>query len=232
MLYAPRKELNKPRPTLDWLWPGWIPYGQLTVLVGRAGAGKTTIAQHLVDRCVMKKPAFDRGPLFPRTGKVVWVEADNLMPVTISRFTQLGTDLTRVYPLVPGGIGEWFDLTHDLLKEKLTMRATDKKVDLVVVDSLYGTLPIVKLDRDPGLEIVVVKYLAQLAQQIDCAILLIDRYRNKVGESILKEMLSTRYAHVVIDINMKFPHESFSNVEIKLLKGPLSPFPHPITVQV
>ena len=45
---------------VSWLWPGRVPFGKLTGLVGDPGLGKSTVALDLVARLTVGAPMPDR----------------------------------------------------------------------------------------------------------------------------------------------------------------------------
>src|SRR5512139_3068379 len=52
---------------IDWLWPGWIPRGMLTVLGASPGAGKSLVGLDLARR-IIHGMGFPDGSTVPRDG--------------------------------------------------------------------------------------------------------------------------------------------------------------------
>lgn len=71
-------DLIKAGSEIQWLWPGWIPTGVLTVLAAEPGTGKTRFAADLVRRIRHGLPWPDGAPMTtPRDAQALWVMSDN-----------------------------------------------------------------------------------------------------------------------------------------------------------
>lgn len=141
-MYTSPEEQNKPMPPVDWLWPDWVPYGQLTVLVGGGGVGKTTVAQDFIHRCVTEKPAPNGAPFFRRTNKSLFVGPYTEMQIVFRRFKQWNTDITHVSSFTSDPDPDsYIDLTRSLYRERLQELISEVKPDMVVLDDFFAFLP-------------------------------------------------------------------------------------------
>lgn len=84
-----------PVETIQWIWPGWLPRGKLSILAGAGGCGKTTLSISLA--------ALSRGGDWPDGSKsetasnvVIWSGEDGIGDTIIPRLTAADADLTWV----------------------------------------------------------------------------------------------------------------------------------------
>lgn len=137
----------KPEP-VDWLWPGRIALGKLTLLAGDPGLGKSFLSLDIAARV-------SRGGVWPdapgvgiEPGGVVLLSAEDGMADTIRpRLDAAGADVSRIFALeairTVGGNGREstrsFDLSRDLQSLEETIRLV---VDcrLVVIDPISAYL--------------------------------------------------------------------------------------------
>lgn len=84
---------------VDWLWPGRIPFGMVTLLDGDPGLGKSTLTLDIVARVTRGDPMPDGGPWgTPRNAIVVMLE--DAVDVTIRpRLDAANADTSRVFIL-------------------------------------------------------------------------------------------------------------------------------------
>ena len=86
-----------PKPLL-WLWPGRIPLGKLTLLIGDPGLGKSLLTNDVASRVT-------RGTLFPdgaacEVGSVILLSAEDDAADTIRpRLDAAGADVSRAHVL-------------------------------------------------------------------------------------------------------------------------------------
>ncbi len=80
---------------VDWLWPGRLPLGKLTLLEGDPGTGKSTLTLEIAAR-VSRGEALPGGtPMLPR-GVVLWTAEDDLSDTVAPRLIAAGADMTRI----------------------------------------------------------------------------------------------------------------------------------------
>jgi putative DNA primase/helicase len=84
--------------TLKWLWPGRIPLGKLTLLIGDPGLGKSLVTIDIAAR-------ISRGSNFPdgercEVGDVIFLSAEDDAADTIRpRLDAAGADVVRIHTL-------------------------------------------------------------------------------------------------------------------------------------
>lgn len=86
-----------PVEKIQWIWPGWLPRGKLSILAGAGGCGKTTLSISLA-------ATLSRGGDWPDGSKsetagnvVIWSGEDGIADTIIPRLTAADADLTRVH---------------------------------------------------------------------------------------------------------------------------------------
>ena len=82
---------------IDWLWPGWLPAGKLTILAGAAGTGTTTLALGL-GAVITTGGRWPDGSHCKRKGNVlVWSSEDVADDTLVPRLIASGADLSRCH---------------------------------------------------------------------------------------------------------------------------------------
>jgi hypothetical protein len=174
---------HSPLP-VNWLWPGKIPIGKVTLLVGDPGVGKSLVALDIAARVSREAPwpdteqgarSEEHGVKFPNSpllapSSVLLLSADDELTDTIRpRLDAAGADCDRVFFLP-----EITDLYHDCdqleaaVKRMLTCR-------LIVIDSInayvgqgdshFQTLlrrilkPLSRLANDRGIAVLTIAHL-------------------------------------------------------------------------
>lgn len=126
---------------VSWLWPGRIPRGKLTLIVGDPGVGKSLLTVDLAAR-------ISRGTAFPDDapapcGDVIILTAEDGKADTIRpRLDAAGGDASHVYVLdgigTPGSVPRPLDFASDL--EHLECTITKHAAPLLIVDPITAYL--------------------------------------------------------------------------------------------
>ncbi|MDQ2820823.1 MAG: AAA family ATPase [Pseudomonadota bacterium] len=102
---------------IDWLWPGWLPAGKLTILAGAAGTGKTTLALGL-GAVITTAGRWPNGAACLKRGNVlVWSSEDVADDTLVPRLIASGADLARCHfieGIVQHGVSVPFDPSQDI----------------------------------------------------------------------------------------------------------------------
>jgi putative DNA primase/helicase len=121
---------------LEWVWPGWIPSGMLTILGGHVGDGKSTAVAGLVGALTTGAPLPDGTTVPPKNVLLLGLEDD---PVRIlgPRLVANRADPDRVFLIEPStrnrpdvSLDAWW--IRDIVEEN--------EIDLVVLDPLADVL--------------------------------------------------------------------------------------------
>jgi putative DNA primase/helicase len=119
-----------PEQPMQWLWPGRIPRGALTLLCGDPGRGKSLLSLDIAARVTTGAPWPD-GARPDAPGDVLLLSAEDSIGRTVrSRLIAHGADLRRVYYL---NSGVWLE-PHEPL-------ATPVHVAGIVAHTTFGEVP-------------------------------------------------------------------------------------------
>ncbi len=174
--FRPLTEMT--RRSVDWLWPGRLPLGKLSLLEGDPGLGKSYLALDLCARLSTGRPWPD-GSASPGPAAAVYLNAEDGPEDTLGpRLLALGADPAAVYLLDRSG-----DELADVMTLGAQMRTLDELLTrvrprLLVVDPVLPFLgPGVNVAGDVSVRRAL-SPLADLAGRHGCAVLLI-RHLNK-----------------------------------------------------
>jgi hypothetical protein len=167
-----------PRPRA-WLWPGRLALGELALLEGDPGLGKSLLALDLCARLSTGHPCPDGSP-GPGTGTALVLNAEDDNDNTVrSRLLALGADPGRVFVLdLEGDLDEPIRFPSGAAALDEVLARTGAR--LVVIDPVLAFLdPDVNTANDPSVRRAL-RPLARLAAKYGCVILLI-LHLNKNG---------------------------------------------------
>jgi putative DNA primase/helicase len=124
---------------VEWVWPGYIPRGAMTIIDGDPGDGKSVLTIDLAARwstgALLPDGAPNPGPM-----DVVLVSAEDDPMVIATRLRAAGADLNRVHMLVSirtvAGEERPFDLSTDLPLLEDVLRQT--KAGVLILDPLMA----------------------------------------------------------------------------------------------
>jgi hypothetical protein len=142
-----------PEP-LTWLWPGRIPRGKLTLLIGDPGQGKSLVTVDIASRVTCEKPFPDGAAC--ESGEVILLSAEDDPADTIRpRLDAAGADVSRVHVLeavrIRLGDGELAEKSFNLETDLAVLEETLRKypgVRLIVIDPISAYLGGVDSHRD------------------------------------------------------------------------------------
>lgn len=172
--YPSLDTLGDALPIVDWLWHGWLPRGYMTLLAAFPGVGKTYIALDLARRIIHGLDAPDGEALNVRNPVVVYVDAEDFLPVVNQRTKAWGMDRTRFYPLRRPP-RELIDMNQEHYQDELVDMVYDLRPDLVIVDSLSS----VNARGENNIEDLreVLSFFSEIPAEFDCAFCLIHHLR-------------------------------------------------------
>lgn len=237
--YLSLQEIGPDLPQTTWFWPDWIPRGLLTLLAAWPGVGKTYLALDLAHRVISDLPAPDESPFAIRTGRVIYVDAEDFLPDIYERAVVWGMDLDKFYP-IRRPPRDLIDMSRPEYQDPLIDICFDLQPDLVIVDSLSS----VNIRGENNIEDLrdVLGFFIELAGTFDVALLLIHHLRkpNK-GMTQPVTMHDLRGSgHLVamarsilgIDIIKTGPEEDLNGPrQLKVLKKNRGKYPKPLSIQ-
>jgi len=155
----------------EWLWSGWIPQNEVTILVGQQGAGKSALALYIADCFANGQPLPD-GSVIPENKSVLWVETEGRFGENVRRAQAWHVDTRRIY--IPSqDRRKAIDLTQPDHKILIRTHANNPDIGLVVVDSLGGSL----VDENDASAKRVLLELSKMAQETRTTFLIIHHLR-------------------------------------------------------
>jgi hypothetical protein len=185
---------------VEWLIPGKVPRGKLTLIVGAPGLGKSFLCLDLVARvsCSGLVPAGAGETI--AGGQVVVVSAEDDLGDTVRpRLDAAGADVTRIHALTTirhhDGRESPFDLSY--LPQLETKIAELGDVRLVVIDPITSYLG-ADIDDFRNTQVrAVLTPLADMAKRLDLAIVLVHHLNKSNGANAINR-ISGSLAYVAI----------------------------------
>jgi putative DNA primase/helicase len=184
---------------LRWLWPGRIPLGKLTLLIGDPGLGKSVLTVDVASRVT-------RGMSFPdgatcESGGIIFLSAEDDAADTIRpRLDAAGADVSRVHileavrvALANGSLAEKpFNLETDIAALEGALRE-HPDVRLIVIDPISAYLG--GVDSHSNAEVRgILAPLAALAARFGVAVLCVTHLRKSAGAAIYRAISSIAFA--------------------------------------
>jgi archaellum biogenesis ATPase FlaH len=169
---------------IEWLWPGRIPLGKITILDGDPGMGKSLIAIYIA-ACVSTGRPMPDGTLGIQGGIILIAPEDSAEDTIKPRLEAAGGDPSQVllfntmecFDVKRMGMFDYpFSLSRDMQDLEMTIKRRNAK--LVVLDPLMAVLGRdVSASSDQDIREVLTP-LTKVAERTGCAILII-RHLNK-----------------------------------------------------
>jgi len=183
---------------LRWLWPGRIPLGKLTLLIGDPGLGKSLLTIDIASRVAL-------GASFPdgatcELGSVIFLSAEDDAADTIRpRLDAVGADVSRVYTLeavrvqlTDGSFAEKaFNLETDVAALEGVLRE-HPDVLLIVIDPISAYLGGVDSHSNAEVRGVLAR-LAALAAHYGVAVLCVTHLRKSARAAVYRAIASIAF---------------------------------------
>lgn len=129
---------------VKWLWPNRIPMGMFTLLAGRPGTGKSTLAHNIMAR-VSNGSKWPDGPNIetPQGDCILIGEEDSVSHTIKPRLIKMGADMKNIHVWTEVEVGERIErfnlVDHlDVLEHLLTKNPTIKLVVLDTIEPFMG----------------------------------------------------------------------------------------------
>lgn len=174
---------------VSWLWPGWIPRGEVTILDGDPGVGKSAIACELA-ACISSGRAMPgAGNGHTHTRGVVFVDLENSLAHTmVPRLSAASAELKRVRIIRsitdPDGTERTPEIPRDL--DAMEKAIHDVDAALLVIDPLVGCLPLeTDAHRDQHVRVAMAP-LQRLAEHTGVAVLAVRHLNKGSGKALYR----------------------------------------------
>ena len=168
---------------VEWLWKKWLPKGKLTLLAGKGGIGKSTIALELA-AIISKGGEFPDGKKAKIGYTYIWSAEDTKEDTTVPRLKAAKANLKRIIfidEILENDVPSPFDPSKDIQKLQIWIKAMGN-CELLIIDPLINAITgdsHKSNDVRRGLA-----PLIALAEKINCAVLGIHHFnKGKNGKS-------------------------------------------------
>ncbi len=159
----------------EWMWNGWIPANEMTILVGWQEAGKSAVALSLVDAFVNGSPLPD-GSYCPHPTSVLWIETEGRHSENVHRSRQWEINADKIFSPT-GNSRKVIDLTQPEDKAIIRSHAMRPEIGLIVIDSLGGSL----MNENEASAKKILQEMAMLAQETKTTFIIIHHLRKPQG---------------------------------------------------
>ncbi len=179
---APLTEFDS-RP-IEWVWPGWLPRGVVTIMDGNPGVSKSTLVADLVARVTTGTSWPDGSPI-TAPGRVMWITTeDDPGRVLRPRIEAAGGDASRVR-FVTGEVV--FPASAGAFLELLVRRASEADgLVLVVLDPLFSHIEAtVRTIADAEMRRGVMNPLNEAAEAANVACLVVRHFNKDTNASAI-----------------------------------------------
>ncbi|MFF3179951.1 AAA family ATPase [Rhodococcus pyridinivorans] len=207
---------------VQWVMPDWIPAGSLTLLAGREGLGKSTIAAEL---CAELTRGTLDGELYGRPQKVLYVHSEDSREFTVApRLTAAGADMSKVlFVDVETAHTDGGTLVLPLDTQALEQVIVDHHVAFVVLDAATSSMSSDLSGKDDRAVRQYLEPLAQLAARQGCVVLGLCHFGKRDGADTGKLILgSIAWSQVARSVLSVAKDEESGNLIVTNTKGNLA----------
>ena len=125
---------------VEWLWPGWLPEGELSLLGGKPGTGKTTLALKIAS-IISTGSVWPTGERAKKSTVLFWSGEDSLSKTIAPRLLASGANLDNVRFINPGQKVPFNPAEHmDVLRETIEQEKDIGDIALLVLDPVIAVL--------------------------------------------------------------------------------------------
>ena len=228
-------DISDDLPPIEWVWPGKIPRGLLTVLGASQGSGKSFMATDLAWRIINNQGFPDGAPITRPGANVVYVDAEMVPQILNERAQHYGLERDKLFPLLAEP-GEALDLGKLHYQDRLSEMAARLQPELIIIDSLSSAHSSGQNNVEDVRQLL--GYLTRLAGWADCGLLLIHHIRKPSGagqhmmnlDLDISDLSGSGYisqqARVVLSLRVVQTGQEFNPNgprEVKVIKNNLGP---------
>lgn len=240
--YPSLLDLSKDLAPICWLWEHWIPRGMLSLFGAVPGAGKSYIALDLARRVISPRDKFPDGSDIPSpAANVIYVDAEVIPQMLNERSSAWAMDTSKLFLMLPEQYS-YIDLTTERDQDQLITMIHVLHPELVIIDSLSS----ITTRGENSVEDVraVLSFLAQLAEQYQCGMLLIHHLRKKSNTPFLTTVTQDDFrgsGHIIamsrsvigLSVIQDSPQPNKNGPrQLEIVKTNLGPYPKPLGVEI
>ncbi|RYX82215.1 hypothetical protein EON83_20345 [bacterium] len=160
----------------QWLWFGYIPVGQVTLIVSQQGQGKSNVAGDLCDRLAKGTEWPDGTPItgFEPGDRILYLDAEGFLQGLLTRFANWGTpDEPFIWP--ENCDNKSWALNTPADQQRFESIIAQYRPKFIVIDSLSGANSLEEKDNDQMKTLV--QWLVALTQKYNLALVLVHHIR-------------------------------------------------------
>ncbi len=213
-----------PPASTDWVWDQRIPEGELTLLAGREGGGKSTIAYELAAQLSRGDLA---GDFYDQpSGTIIVATEDALDRTIVPRLMAAKADLTQVVQVTVQVTVE----DEEEYKDEVTLpidlvllhdAIQERNVRLIILDPLLSRLDI-RLDTHKDAEVrKALEPLVELAHECECSVLGIIHVNKGSGTDALSRIMGSR-AFTAVARSVLYVIEDPEDEDVQVIGRPKS----------
>ncbi|WP_324194230.1 AAA family ATPase [Nocardia terpenica] len=209
---------------VKWVVPDWIPAGSLTLLAGREGLGKSTIAASLCAQ--VTRGTLEGGEWAGTPKNILYVHTEDAREYTVvPRLKAAGADVDRVLFIdVQTESTDTGMLVLPLDTHALERVIIDHEIALVVLDAATSAMSTELSGKDDRAVRQYLEPLAQLAARCDCVILGLCHFGKREGADTGKLILgSIAWSQVARSVLSVARDEDSGNLVVTNTKANLAP---------
>lgn len=227
------RDVVKQVQSVRWLWPQWVPYGMLTLLVADPGKGKSALALGSLARAVVQStPFLDGSPGLASPHNVLLIDNESAQQMNAQRITSWRIPPERIC-LLSDDIFTGIDLDLDRDLIALRMRIIEERAPLVLIDSL-GTAH--HGDENSAAMGHCMRRLAEVAAETGAAIVVV-HHTNKYAFGEEADIESVRGSGAILAMSRSVlildkPDLESDVVRLRSVKSNLGPIPDPVGFRI
>ncbi len=167
---------------IEWLWPGYIPLGMVTMLEGPPGVGKSTLGADLMARLTTGAEAPVGGHLFTASSVAYLSDEDDTARIVVPRLIAAGADTDRVHLDLEVGLGPPDDqgatdrVRLDEHQQLLRELIVEHRLRMIIIDPLSSYLGQHNINSEQDMRDVL-DSLGNIAAETGCAIVLVRHHK-------------------------------------------------------